>query len=579
MRFLLLHPEDNALSSAWKAHAWDRVIDLGISGLAAYSEWEGSLGCKIEPYPSLNGADFLQLRKMFRFGCGRLVDRGGLDWWDLLSLRWLDQFEQVVLLSRLLATLSEEDLIFVSSNGAHARLLQALAPGRVHAIDAGQRSRPWHRLSKLSRLRFGQTLEIIGDKYDGSYRLRRFFANRRTKSSDRPVVLLPSAYGNASRTELAYAGLLPEVDFLLVTTRRSGDVAAVPDNVGCARLAAYAVPGPEETELRSLLRSWEELRMDLNGCAELAVLRDTGCFDSFPAYLRQGLAIRDCWINLFDTEPVAAVFSADEKNPYTRIPVLLAQQHGLPAIACHHGSLDGRYLFSDIAADSFLAKSRMESEYLVDVCGAMEDRVLVAPTPRDVIPTGSGRKNRIVFFSEPYEASNCRARHAYREILPGLARIAATHSCELVVKLHPFESLRERKRMVKDTVPGPERDVIQFVTGALTPGLMQAMWFSVTVSSSAAVDCAMQEIPSFLCTWLDRYGYGYAEQYAKFGFARALSSPEQIAEIPDLLRTMLSAHRRDVCDTTTSDLLRSLLFRDPDAGEIPKSITAEKLWA
>src|SRR6185437_10935381 len=222
--------------------------------------WERSLGCKIEPYPSLSTSDFARLRRMFGFGCGRLIDRHGLDWWDLLSLRWLDQFEQVVLLSRLLATLSEDDLIFVSSNGAHTRLLQALALGRVHAIDAGRRSRPWHPLTKLSRLRLGQTLEIIGDKYDGSYRLRRFFARRGTKPSDRPLVLLPSAYGNASRTELAYAALLPDVDFLLVTTRRSGNVAAVPDNVGGARLAAYAVPGPGESELQGLLRSWEELR-------------------------------------------------------------------------------------------------------------------------------------------------------------------------------------------------------------------------------------------------------------------------------------------------------------------------------
>jgi hypothetical protein len=579
MRCLLLHPEDDPLNSAWHGHAWDRIIDLGISGPTAYSEWERALGYKIEPYPSLNGGDLARLRSMFGFGCGRLIDRHGLDWWDLLSTRWLDQFEQVALLSRLLATLIKDDLIFVSSNGAHTRLLHALAPGRVHTIDTGRRSRPWHRLSKLSRLRLGQTLEIIGDKYDGSYRLRRILALRKARHSTAPLVLLPSAYGNASRTELAYAGLLPDIDFLLVTTRRSGDVAAVPENVSRARLAAYAVPGPDETELRSLLRSWEELRMDLNGCPELAVLRDAGCFDTLPAYLRQGLAIRDCWINLFDTEPVAAVLSADEKNPYTRIPVLLAQQRGFPAIACHHGSLDGRYLFSDIAADSFLAKSRMESEYLVDICRVMEDRVLVAPPPTKATPAGSGRKSRIVFFSEPYEASNCRAHDAYREILPRLARIAATHSCELVLKLHPFESLRERKRLVKATVTGAEGDVIQFVTGPLTPGLMQAIWFSVTVSSSAAVDCAMQEIPSFLCTWLDRYGYGYAEQYAKFGFAQELNSPQQITEIPDLLRTRLSARRRDVCDAKTSDLVRSLLFRDPDAGEIPKRVTAEKLWA
>ncbi len=194
MRCLLLHPEDDPLNPAWPRAQWDRIIDLGIAGYATYQLWERDLGCKIEPYPSLDREDFKTLRSMFDFGLGCIVDEHGLDWWDLTSLRWLDQFVLALQVRKLLAGMGESDEIFVSSR-CDTRMLELLAPDRVHRLDGRANGQISRRVASLARFSFRQVLEIAGDKYDGQYRLRRLFAPERASCSN-PVILLPSAYGN-----------------------------------------------------------------------------------------------------------------------------------------------------------------------------------------------------------------------------------------------------------------------------------------------------------------------------------------------------------------------------------------------
>ena len=55
-----------------------------------------------------------------------------------------------------------------------------------------------------------------------------------------PVMLLPSAYSNVTRTVLAYAAQLRDRRFLLATTRRSGETNDLPANVASVPLSAYA---------------------------------------------------------------------------------------------------------------------------------------------------------------------------------------------------------------------------------------------------------------------------------------------------------------------------------------------------
>jgi hypothetical protein len=55
------------------------------------------------------------------------------------------------------------------------------------------------------------------------------------------------------------------------------------------------------------------------------------------------------------------------------------------------------------------------------------------------------------------------------------------------------------------------------------------------VDSSVAVECALRKIPFFLCGWLDFMGMGYLQQFARFGVARVLNTPEEIEQIPEMV--------------------------------------------
>ena len=72
---------------------------------------------------------------------------------------------------------------------------------------------------------------------------------------------------------------------------------------------------------------------------------------------------------------------------------------------------------------------------------------------RNVVPAANATRKSIVFFSEVYEISGGgRAKEFYRDVLPPLADLAIQEHCQLVVKLHPAESLAERQGFVLDTL-------------------------------------------------------------------------------------------------------------------------------
>ena len=176
-------------------------------------------------------------------------------------------------------------------------------------------------------LRPAQLTEIAFDKWDADYRLRRHFV-RPPRTSSTPAILLPSAYINVSRAQVAYARMLPHRRFLLVVTRRNGRLQKLPGNVELRSLASYAprvLPSTDEESGRLLAR-WQDVQNNLfetNRVLRLA--RELHVFDGFANFLKSGLRVRDAWREVLAREPITAVLSADEYNPYTRLPILLAR--------------------------------------------------------------------------------------------------------------------------------------------------------------------------------------------------------------------------------------------------------------
>ena len=142
----------------------------------------------------------------------------------------------------------------------------------------------------------------------------------------------------------------------------------MPANVAAASLAPY-FGAIDKDELASLRESWERLRTWLVGRAtEFKTAESAGFFGSRSAPFRWGLALRDAWLRVFASESVTACLSADDSNPNTRIPLIIAKNRGIPTLACHHGALDFRMAIKVNHADTYLAKSEMELDYLKRIC-------------------------------------------------------------------------------------------------------------------------------------------------------------------------------------------------------------------
>jgi hypothetical protein len=395
-------------------------------------------------------------------------------------------------------------------------------------------------------LRPAQIAEIAFDKWDRGYRVRRHVTKHNRAGLADPAVLLPSAYSNVTRSVLAYAAQLPHRRFLLATTRRSAVPEHLPDNVTVAPLAAYAVPSSAiQEETVELRRAWEVfLRTTLADVDELRHTASAGFWDYFPAHLENGLRLREAWKRLLECEPVKGVLCGDDLNYHTRLPLILAYLDGLNAVYCSHGALDGGFLFKMPFADSYLVKGEMERDYLQRVRVIEPEKIWVAAPGSNISAEhyrDDQRGGALVFFSQPYEVVGGRADEIYRELLPRLCSAAQRSGRKMIVKLHPFESKQARKALVSSILSKNVNDQVEIVSGVPPEEIMSRTWCGVTVDSSVAVECALRQIPFFLCGWLDFMGLGYLQQFARFGVGRVLNAPESIEQIPQ----MVAGYRAD----------------------------------
>jgi hypothetical protein len=550
MKILLIHPEDDPERGPWTNLPWDRIIDLGQGGENSYAGWNRRFGCPVTTLDSLrNGIDdFRQIRDILGLGCGRLLDEHGLDWWEIMSILLTEEVEALILLQRFARTIGSADEVHFSRPGLHASLLQCLLGAHTKVCSLQTKTRKSglrHYARVCAKLSAPQLVDVFWDKYDAGYQLRGRFAGKRPPST-RPVVLLPTAYINVSRTDIAYANTFPQENFLLVATRQSGWLGNLPRNVAGAWLSSYASLRARSDENSHMAARWRSFLKALEGVAEFDILKQLGFLDGFPQRFRNGFEVRDAWRNVLDSEPVEGVLCADDSNPYTRIPLLLASARGLPNIACHHGALDGRYVFKRTYGDVIWVKGKMEEDYLVRRCGVPAARIEIAAPAlplesRSKLSLPPNFQKHILFISEPYEAKGGRAEEFYRDILPPLAEVALRSGRELLVKLHPAESKAQRAEMLARILSPLQRASAHLVSGPLTEDLIADAWFGITILSTVASECAIRGIPCFFCTWLESHSYGYIEQFIRFGVGVGLNRPREIEDIPKYLEQHASA--------------------------------------
>jgi len=536
MKVLLLHPEDRIPPG--EPSSWNLIVDLARAPQTTYAAWRNRFGCEvISIYEFAEEIDDLEcLRKLLQTGIGELRDGCGIDWWDVLGLELIGDLHRELLARRLASRLSPVCQLYASRPHAMALSVQNRLGVRLINLQSGIYSsiqRLQHFCQQCSNLDSRQLLQIAEDKF-GAFRMPVGAEADRSKS-DRPTILCPSAYLNASRTVLAFAGRMPHTQFSLVYTRRSGKIYPLPSNVHQVPLAPYHIV-PDRNELAMLLSSWDTLHKRLIGANDVFRNADSaGMLSRIPALLQWGISLRDAWRGIFQSREFVGCLCTDDSNPPTRIPLILAKNKGLPCVVAHHGALDYAMAFKQHVADLYLAKSEMERDYLLHRCRVAAEKVeLHAGVDSELPEPRRSALRQLVFFTEPYQNFGRRRDEVYRELVPPLCHLARRMNLALVFKLHPFESERGFRKMLKRCAEDLHREVC-VTSGAITNDLWRSTKVALTVQSSVAMECRNRNIPVILCTWLRDPLSGYAGQFAKFGVGLSLTSPEEIGDIPQLL--------------------------------------------
>ena len=543
MSVFLLHSDDD-FHGSWTHQTWDSVIDLGRAPKSFYREQSARLGCPVFSVFDLaiEVEDLQAWRALRAPGLGRVVDRFGIDWWDVISLMLHSDLLEVRLALRLAGKLRGCRSLVASRPSLTADVLRIELGATLQVLP----QRWLKRFARLTRRRGAalmnlssqQLLQVVYDKYDPQYRWRSKLSSPPAASSE-PVVLLPSAYINVTKTALSYARILPQQKFFLVLARETGAVSPVPENVDVAYLSSFATKSCDRVELSNLERSWNQMEKALQENPVMKVASHVGVLQKGPGWLRWGLGVRNAWLKAFEARTVIGCLSADDSNPYTRIPLLLAERRGIPAVACHHGALDCRMAFKNLRFSTYLAKGEMERDYLERSCGVDAGRIQIGASSQgqgqETVFLWSEQSPKITFFAEPYETDSWRVEAIYREVLPRLCAAARRSGKTVLLKLHPFESARQRRRLVEQVLSATDRELVTVTDAPLSTEILRKTWCAVTVESTVAFESAAVGIPAFLCGWLRHAYSGYAPQYVAFGVGRMLESPDDLLRIPDLI--------------------------------------------
>jgi hypothetical protein len=178
MRVLLLHPEDN-FDHRWKRERWDRIVDLGRAPKSFYDEQSAAFGRPVSSIYdfALEVEDLQAWRGLLAIGMGRVVDRTGIDWWDVVGILLQPEMQDIRLALRLAATLHGCRSLTASRPSIVSETVCLRLGVPLKVLQSGVQRRLANRATRyktaLAHLSFEQLRQVVYDKYDPHYRWRR----------------------------------------------------------------------------------------------------------------------------------------------------------------------------------------------------------------------------------------------------------------------------------------------------------------------------------------------------------------------------------------------------------------------
>ena len=420
-----------------------------------------------------------------------------------------------------------------------AGLRQRLPASRQLSVDVAVRSgRSQTVLNGLRRLRGAgfsggaiiDELFTVANRLDPYRRWRPTRPRRATWSPDE-IWFYTTAY-TFTAAGLLYEPYFPSPFRFLVENPRTGGWALAAQSRPFVDLYTFsrASMAPRNDEVSGARRDIEAHLLSVPLRGQDALARDQFLKCGFMAqfwdqHLPRGLfatSLFEEWIDR--TAPKALVTGNYVFEGYA---MQAAQRHGIPSITLQHGLFIDYCQYITPAADAFIVRGQFWKDFLPREAAA---KALVL-NPDEDRKAGSAalplsQRKALVFLTAPYILPFWNEAEI-DEILGVALSGAEKAGLELIVRVHPMESVAAYEQRVRRLRPNPQIK-ISFSQGAGLDAVLARSRLAITYFSTIFQDCLRHQVPIVSLGWHDFAPKKLMEKHRIFHFANSLRELESL---------------------------------------------------
>lgn len=248
----------------------------------------------------------------------------------------------------------------------------------------------------------------------------------------------------------------------------------------------------------------------------------------FDRMLAQGLfatALFDNWAER--AQPAALVVG----NPvFEGYALHAARKQSIPTVLLQHGILGDFCQFVDPPADHYIVRGWFWREFLSSSAAA-KAKILNPAQPAVTPLADSADRRTILFLTAPYSMQEFWPSADLDDILRTLLQAAFEANAELIVRVHPLESLGAYEAKVRELSSiSATLARVTFSQGASLDPILERSAVAVTFASTAFLDCLRHRVPVVSFRWHDFSFRRQLEERGVFHFAESLAELRQVVQ-------------------------------------------------
>jgi len=437
------------------------------------------------------------------------------------SCAFLEPSRYATLLSSLCALTGSEITVHVPRVAGSA-IVQSLKRILRRLMEAGQ-----------SREEIWRNLRLVGEKIDPFHTFRLW---RTAQGSWRPgETWFYSTAFTFTKIGRLYEPHCPEPFRYLVENPATGGVPLQEQSRAYSSIYEFGLPEfiPRSGELaaaKAALRG-HLAQATLQGRDSLArdlFLDSHFVAEFFDRMLAQGLystALFDNWTER--VRPAALVVG----NPvFEGYALHAARKQSIPTVLLQHGILGDFCQFVDPPADHCIVRGWFWREFLSGAAAA-KAKILNPAEPAVARLAASADRCAILFLTAPFSMQEFWPTTDLDDILRTLLQATFETNAELIIRVHPLESLCAYKATVREIgAVSATLAKVTFSQGTSLDPILERSAVAVTFASTAFLDCLRHRVPVVSFRWHDFSFWRQLEEHGVFHFAASLAELRRIVQ-------------------------------------------------